>query len=66
MPLSVLCWTAFANRKQDELGCGERRETGHLPLILVREGACSNLEILAEERESYLLRAAGGQRPNDP
>jgi hypothetical protein len=66
LPLSVLCWTAFANRKQDELCCGERRETDHLPLILVREGACINLEILAEERESYLLRAAGGQRPSDP
>lgn len=66
LPLSVLCWTAFANRKHDELACGERRETGHLPLILVREDACINLEILAEQRDSYLLRVAGGQRPGGP
>ena len=66
LPLSVLCWTAFANRKRDELSSDELRETGHLPLILVRDGACINLEILAEQRDSYLLRAAGGRRTADP
>ena len=66
LPLSVLCWTAFANRKRDELSGGDRRETGHLPLILVRDEACINLEILAEHRDSYLLRAAGGHRQAGP
>jgi hypothetical protein len=56
LPLSVLCWTAFANRKRDELARDPGRETGHLPLILIREDACLNLEILAELRDRFLTR----------
>jgi hypothetical protein len=58
-PLSVMAWVAFANRKHDELariggagGAGD--EIVHTPLVMIDGGACLNLEILAEHRDSFL------------
>jgi hypothetical protein len=47
LPLATLSWAAFANRKHDDLAAGGRSPSSHLPLILVADGACLNLEILA-------------------
>jgi aminoglycoside phosphotransferase (APT) family kinase protein len=60
LPLSAMCWTAYANRKYDELARtraagGEGDETGHIPLVMIENGACLNLELLAEHRDHYLL-----------
>jgi aminoglycoside phosphotransferase (APT) family kinase protein len=60
LPLSAMCWVAYANRKQAELARGraasrEFDEAGHTPLIIIEDGACLNLEMLAEHRDTYLL-----------
>lgn len=60
LPLSAICWVGFANRKHDELArgraaCREFDETGHTPLIIVEDGACLNLEFLAQHRNTYVL-----------
>jgi aminoglycoside phosphotransferase (APT) family kinase protein len=57
LPLSVLSWTAFANRKHDELArAGDALDPdGHIPLVLVENDSCLNLELLAQHRSSYLL-----------
>jgi len=61
LPLSIIVWVIYANQKQVELG-GEaigkegRIKVGeHLPLIIVEDNYCMNLEILAENRNRYIL-----------
>jgi aminoglycoside phosphotransferase (APT) family kinase protein len=59
IPLSVMAWAAFANRKHDELARARaagtaRDETVHIPLVMIEDGACLNLELLAEHRDSFL------------
>ncbi len=56
LPLSAMTWTTYANRKREELDrYGESAGREHLPLIMVRDGACRNLELLAEHRKTYRL-----------
>ena len=60
LPLSTLCWTAYANRKHAELeqartGGAPANESGHLPLVMISDSACLNLELLAAHRSDYLL-----------
>jgi hypothetical protein len=54
LPLSVVAWAAFANRKRSELAGTADDPASHMPLILLQDEACLNLEILAENRERYL------------
>lgn len=58
LPLSVMSWVAFANRKRDELAAAGGEETAHMPLIMTANDRCSNLEILAELRDRYLSGGA--------
>jgi len=56
LPLSVITWVAYANRKQDELEASQQhRASGHMPLIMIESGSCLNLEILAEKRDRYIF-----------
>lgn len=59
--LSAMAWVVFANRKQAELDAMQARsgvrlnDEEHLPLINLEAGHCLNLELLAEQRQDYLL-----------
>lgn len=57
LPLSVLSWVGHANRKHAALGvAGEIPDalaTRHFPLVVVREGHCRNLELLASLKDDY-------------
>ena len=56
LPLSVISWVAHANRKQDFLSRNPGADgADHLPLVVVRDRTCRNLELLSEFREKYLL-----------
>ena len=55
LPLSVITWVSFANRKREDLVQRPDAPAGHLPLIMFEDGACLNLEILAQNRTRYLL-----------
>jgi len=59
LPLSVLTWVEYANRKAECLARIGASDEGsaqrHLPLVLVQGGACLNLELLAEHRDAYVL-----------
>ena len=57
LPLMVLSWVGYANRKRRLVTeAGDRAEAeGEIePLTLLEENRCLNLEVLAEERESFL------------
>ena len=61
VPASVLAWVAHANRKHAELEARRAETTAplavdrHSPLIMIDDGHCLNLEILAEFPDRYLL-----------
>ncbi len=58
LPLSTVAWVAQANRKHDALAAGGDARVDW-PLVMIENHACLNLEILAENRERYLLSQAG-------
>jgi len=58
--LSAVAWTGFANRKHDDLARARAAgatpdEAGHLPLMMIEDGACLNLELLAAHRDAFAL-----------
>ena len=59
MPISVLIWVDYANRKSEcleRIGLRDAESARrHLPLVLVDDGRCLNLELLAAHRETYAL-----------
>ena len=61
LPLSAIVWVIYANQKRVELGgegiCKEGRIKieEYLPLIMVEDNHCINLEILAKNRNRYFL-----------
>jgi hypothetical protein len=57
---SVISWVMYANHKYEYLGLngidmGSEDVVIHLPLIMIREGRCMNLEILAELERDYIF-----------
>lgn len=60
LPLAVMAWVAQANRKHEELEAlrdlrDMEVESTELPLLMVEERHCLNLELLAEHRERFAL-----------
>ncbi len=61
LPLSVIAWVLYANGKRLHMEKREkairagRKSTEPLPLIMIEDNYCLNLEILVENRESYIL-----------
>jgi len=59
LPLSVIAWVWYANRRRLEmelLSCCCSHKTKSMPLIMIEDDYCLNLEFLAELQETYVLR----------
>jgi hypothetical protein len=62
VPLTAVSWASYANRKHDELeelarAGGIEDAASHMPLIMVEDERCLNLEILATLRDRFTLGA---------
>ena len=57
MPLSVMAWVTYANRKREALGAGAGAPAAptHRPLVVFEDDRCLNLELLARHRGDYVL-----------
>ena len=66
LPLSVLGWVSHANRKHAALGIDgpipDELSALHFPLVVVRDGHCRNLELLAADPGHYLPDLNPGER----
>ena len=64
LPLAALAWAQLALRKVEQLDGGRLGSFSRcFPLVLLEEGRCLNLELLAERRDSWCggtARAPGG------
>jgi len=70
LSISVMAWVEYANRKAEclaRIGARDDESAGrHLPLVLVHEGHCLNLELLVEHRDEYVLNELLGNVAEQP
>ncbi len=59
LPLAAIAWATMALKKQEVLrAAGLRSVAEHLPLVMLDDGRCVNLEMLAERRDDWFGRPA--------